>query len=110
MNEENQAADVSYFEWPGLFTSIYGFFDTMDLEIRKVLRRKDLGWWKIKRNYHIVGDGFVFSYIKIKKKDRGKMAELFADLDNTLTILYGEKYLKCKKEVNRTIIRGEEDS
>ena len=102
---------VNYFEGPGFFTTKFGFYDTEDLEIRKILERKNLKWWTIKRKYYwLPGNEVRLSFIQILKKDSDKMREALNELDRSLTLLYGEKYIKGRKEMNRKLQRDEVES
>ena len=106
MSDYNLEEAVNYFEGPRLFTTDFGFYDTEDLEIRKILERKNLKWWTIKRKYYwLPGSDVRLTFIRTRKKDRDKMVEVFGELDRTLTLLYGERYLKGMEMMNRVLHR-----
>ena len=97
---------ANYFEGPGFLTTVFAFYDTEDLEIRKILERKNFKWWMIKRKYYWLPDIDVrLTFIRTWKKDRDRMVEVLNELDRTLTLLYGERYLKDMEKMNRILHR-----
>lgn len=100
MEEEIKATDVNYIEGKGLFVISYGFLDSEEFEIQRILIKNRIKWWKIERHYYESGNGFAFAFLRIWRKNKDKMPKVFDELDNTLKIIYGKKYIDCKKELN----------